>query len=170
MIYLSGRVSLVIVLFLVSLFAPLANAAGPELVSADVDEQIEQLITDGNIPSLHVCVVSEDSINWVRGFGEETNVDTPFLIGSVQKVFVAISVMQLYENGDIELDTDVSDYIPFDLVNPIHPDILITPRMLLSHRSGLGVYLPYEFCYDWNGEPFSDQTVGYSESVIDVTL
>ncbi|MHA1862563.1 MAG: serine hydrolase domain-containing protein, partial [Candidatus Thorarchaeota archaeon] len=72
--------------------------------------------------------------------------------------------------GDIELDTDVSDYIPFDLVNPIHPDISITPRMLLSHRSGLGVYLPYEFCYDWNGEPFADYTIGYSTSVVNVTL
>lgn len=42
--------------------------------------------------------------------------------------------------------------------------------MLLSHRSGLGVFLPYEFCYDWNGEPFSDYTVGYSTSVINITL
>ncbi|MHA1485059.1 MAG: hypothetical protein ACTSPR_07050, partial [Candidatus Thorarchaeota archaeon] len=81
--YISVGVWLVLVLFVASVFTPLAYAAGPELVSADVDERIEQLITEGNIPSLHVCVVSEDSINWVRGFGEETDVDTPFLIGSI---------------------------------------------------------------------------------------
>jgi len=166
----SGFTSIVIVLIVAGLFIQFASAAEPELISASTDDRIEQLMTEGNIPSLHVCVVSEDSINWVRGFGEETNVDTPFLIGSIQKVFVAISVMQLYENGDIELDTDVSEYLPFDLINPKYPNVTITPRLLLSHRSGLGQILPYEFCYDWDGEPFPDYLIRYSSSVLGITL
>ena len=166
----SSFVSVMLVLIVAGSLIQFASAAGPELVSASTDVRLEQLMIEGNIPSLHVCIVSEDSINWVRGFGEETNVETPFLIGSIQKVFVAISVMQLFEKGEIELDTDVSEYLPFDLINPMHPNITITPRLLLAHRSGLGIYLPYEFCYDWNGEPFSDYTIGYSTSVINITL
>ena len=37
-----------------------------------------------------VCVVSDDE-KWVRGFGEQTGEDTVFLVGSIQKVFVAVS-------------------------------------------------------------------------------
>ena len=46
-------VSFVLVLFAASLFSPLVNAAEPEMVSSDVDEQIEDLLTEGNIPSRH---------------------------------------------------------------------------------------------------------------------
>ena len=163
-------ISVIVLLTLIAYFPLIVSAAGTELVSPAVDIEIERLMTEGNIPSLHVCVVSDDSINWARGFGEETNLDTPFLIGSIQKVFVAISVMQLYEAGEIDLDENVSEYLPFNLVHPIFPNIPITVRMLLSHRSGLGSYLPYEFCYDWSGVPYPEWPVLYTSGVIDISL
>ncbi|MCK5239094.1 MAG: serine hydrolase [Candidatus Thorarchaeota archaeon] len=163
-------VSVILALFLVGSFPQSANAAELVLVSPDVEDEIERLITEGNIPSLHGCIVSEDSIEWVGGFGEETDIDSPFLIGSIQKVFVAISIMQFYERGEIDLDSDVSEYLPFELKNPRYPNISITPRMLLSHRSGLESYLPYEFCYDWEGLPSSEYPIWYNQGVIDITL
>jgi len=161
----------ILIILVLAVFIP-QYVAGAEIgvVSADTDARIEDLVESGNIPSLHLCVVSEDKIEWARGFGEETDLDTPFLIGSTQKVFVAISIMQLYENGEIELDADVSDYVPFEVINPGFSDSTITPRMLLSHRSGLGVIMPYEFCYDWQGPPSANESVYYSQGVIGVTL
>lgn len=162
--------SAVLLLVLVVSLPQYVDGAGTEVVSPDIDERIEDLRERGDIPSLRLCVVSEDKIEWARGFGEETNLDTPFLIGSAQKVFVAISVMQLYEGGEIDLDADVSDYLPFEVTNPRFSNSTITPRMLLSHRSGLGVILPYEFCYDWQGPPSDNGSVYYSPGVIGITL
>jgi len=59
------------------------------------------------------------------------------MIGSVQKVFDATAVLQLYDKGIIDLDADVNTYLPFSLRHPQYPDIPITLKMLLSHRSGL---------------------------------
>jgi CubicO group peptidase (beta-lactamase class C family) len=57
--------------------------------------------------------------------------------GSVQKVVDATAVLQLYEKGKINLDADISNYLPFEIKHPEYPDIPITMRMLLAHRSGL---------------------------------
>ena len=161
--------SVILVFVLVGWSFQVWGAARSALVSREVEDEIEGLVMEGNIPSLHLCIVSGGSINWVKGFGEEMDLDTPFLIGSIQKVFVAISVMQLYERGRIELDTDVSQYLPFGLVSPRYPNVSITVRMLLSHRSGLGD-LPYEFCYDWDGLPYPEYRTEYSPSVIGISL
>ena len=141
-------------------------------VSSDIDNHIEQLVTDGDIPSLHTCVVSGTNISWIRAYGEETSLDTVFLIGSVQKVFTAISILQLYENETIDIDDDVNDYLPFSLRHPDYPDSTITIRMLLAHRSGLTSTLYSEFCYDWEGGYGSDfsQYVGDYPSVVGISL
>ena len=60
---------------------------------------------------------------------------TAFRIASISKTITAIAIMQLVEGGDIDLDTDASDYLGFDLKNPNYPTKHITTRMLLSHRS-----------------------------------
>ena len=58
--------------------------------------------------------------------------------GSVQKVVDAVAVLQLYERELVDLDADISAYLPFEVRHPGYPDRPITVRMLLAHRSGLG--------------------------------
>ncbi|MHA2377802.1 MAG: serine hydrolase domain-containing protein [Candidatus Thorarchaeota archaeon] len=164
--------SICIVVFVVGLLIPPSDAAGTGIVSPRTEEEIERIIIEGNIPSFHACVVSDDAISWVRGFGSQTDSDTTFLIGSIQKVLVAISTLQLHENGSIELDNDVSDYLPFEISNPSYPDVAITARMLLGHRTGLNTLLPHEFCYDWEGTYYPDYAYGreYYTPVINIPL
>ena len=164
--------SICIILFAVGLLIPPSNATGSGIISSHVEEEIRRITTEGNIPSFHACVVFEDKINWVGGFGAQTDSDTVFLIGSIQKVLVAISILQLYENGSIELDNDVSDYLPFDISNPSYSDIVITVRMLLAHRTGLNTIMPHEFCYDWECVYYPDYAYGreYYTSVINISL
>jgi CubicO group peptidase (beta-lactamase class C family) len=121
----------------------------------------------------HTCVVSEKEISWFRAYGEQTAPDTVFLIGSIQKVFTAISILRLYEVGTIGLDDDVNDYIPFTLRHPDYPDANITIRMLLSHRSGLRPTLYSEFCFDWEGgytPEYRPYVRGYYDSVVGIPL
>jgi D-alanyl-D-alanine carboxypeptidase len=62
--------------------------------------------------------------------------DVPWNIGSATKAFVAVVVLQLAEEGRIDLDAGIDAYLP-DLAGAEQ----ITPRMLLNHTSGLNEYL-----------------------------
>jgi CubicO group peptidase (beta-lactamase class C family) len=69
--------------------------------------------------------------------GRALTVDDPVRIASISKLVVALGVMRLVEQGRIDLDRDVSDYLGWRLRNPAFPDDRITLRLLLSHRSSL---------------------------------
>ncbi|MFW9847803.1 MAG: serine hydrolase domain-containing protein [Candidatus Thorarchaeota archaeon] len=159
-----------LVLMLSNVMIQFPDATGTEIVSPSIDSEIERLTDEGNIPSCHVCVVSGNENNWVRGYGQETDPDTVFLIGSTQKVFVAVSVLQLHDEGLIDIDDDVNDYLPFEIRHPDYPDAEITIRMLLSHRAGLALIQESEFCYDWAGAYYPDYGSYYYPSVIGITL
>jgi CubicO group peptidase (beta-lactamase class C family) len=64
-------------------------------------------------------------------------IDDPVRIASISKLIVALGVMRLVEEGRLDLDRDVSEYLGWSLRNPAFPDRAITLRLLLSHRSSL---------------------------------
>jgi CubicO group peptidase (beta-lactamase class C family) len=100
----------------------------------------------GNSPSLQVAVVQGQDV-WSQTYGEATSVEHVYMNASVQKVFTTTAVLQLVERGLVELDADVSEYLPFVVGNPLAPDAPITVRLLLAHRSGLDDF-PYQFEWD----------------------
>lgn len=63
--------------------------------------------------------------------------DTQVRMGSIAKPMTALAVMQLVEQGVLDLDTPIQTYIPD---YPIHPKTQITTRHLLSHTSGISGY------------------------------
>ncbi len=69
--------------------------------------------------------------------GRMLTVDDPVRIASVSKLVVALGVMRLVEARKLDLDRDVSETLGWGLRNPHFPDVPITLRLLLSHRSGL---------------------------------
>ncbi|MEE4350332.1 MAG: serine hydrolase domain-containing protein [Pacificimonas sp.] len=68
------------------------------------------------------------------GKAEQVTDRTPFFIGSISKSFVALSIMQLVEEGRIDLNSPVERYLPALARQPIGARSL---RQLLSHQSGL---------------------------------
>jgi D-alanyl-D-alanine carboxypeptidase len=67
--------------------------------------------------------------------GDPIAADTPFRVASISKPFVATIVLQLVDEGSVDLDAALSTYLPN---TPIGGDVPI--RMLLNHRSGLRNY------------------------------
>jgi CubicO group peptidase (beta-lactamase class C family) len=64
--------------------------------------------------------------------------DSTFLrIASISKMFTGMALLQLVEEGKVELDHDINSYLNFKLVNPAYPKVPITIRMLLNHTSTL---------------------------------
>src|SRR5207249_1533361 len=85
----------------------------------------------------------DQEIVWAKGFGFANpqakipaTADTVYRVGSVSKLFTDIAVMQLVEQGQLDLDAPVTRYLPdFRPINPFHKPI--TLRQLMTHRSGL---------------------------------
>jgi len=99
----------------------------------------------GAMPSLVACIVKNNTVVWSKAYGYNdyykkinTTIDTVYPIASITKSITATAIMQLVELGLINLDDNVSKWLPFDLKNPNYPDVNITIRMLLSHQSSLG--------------------------------
>lgn len=65
------------------------------------------------------------------------SVDAPVRVASVSKLVTTLAVMRLVEQGALDLDRDVSDYLGWRFRNPAHPEVPISLRLLLSHRSSL---------------------------------
>lgn len=87
-------------------------------------------------PSTAIRVTFDtDRITSVKARG--VGVDDPVRIASISKLLVAIGVMRLAEAGTLALDEEASRWMGFRLRNPHFPDVPITLRMLLSHRSSL---------------------------------
>lgn len=72
-----------------------------------------------------------------RAAGRPLTIDDPVRIASITKLVVALGVMRLVEQGRLDLDRDVSDYLGWPLRNPSFPGQPLTLRMLLGHRSSL---------------------------------
>ena len=115
-----------------------------EDVSINVDAEILKEMQNLKIPSVVACVVKGDDIVWEGTYGnQDVATSTPatrqtiYTLMSISKLFLAISVMQLWEDGLIDLEADINQYLPFEVRNPKFPNNKITPYMLMTHRSGL---------------------------------
>ena len=61
--------------------------------------------------------------------------NTYFKMGSVTKMICAMAVLQLVDEGKLDLDADISQYFGYRIVNPYYPKTPLTLRQLLSHTS-----------------------------------
>jgi CubicO group peptidase (beta-lactamase class C family) len=110
----------------------------PKAYDPNLDAHINRVMRQRNIPSLAAAVVRDSNIIWAKGYGEQTEIDTVYMVGSITKTVTTVAIMQLLEQGLLALDDDVNDFLSFSLRNPYYPDIPITFRMLLSHTASLG--------------------------------
>ncbi|PKP88433.1 MAG: serine hydrolase [Alphaproteobacteria bacterium HGW-Alphaproteobacteria-17] len=78
-----------------------------------------------------------------RANGRVLTADDPVRIASVSKLIVALGVLRLAEQGRLDLDRDVSDYLGWRLRHPAYPNRPITLAQLLGHRAGLADRINY---------------------------
>jgi CubicO group peptidase (beta-lactamase class C family)/D-alanyl-D-alanine dipeptidase len=133
-------------------FLPAAVRGQPEVppddfykpVAARLQALIERERAEKRLPAVSIALVSGDRVVWAKGFGHQdrdgnvpATAETVYRVGSVSKLFTDIAVMQLVEQGKLDLDAPVAKYLPdFKPVNQFD-DTAITLRHLMAHRSGL---------------------------------
>jgi CubicO group peptidase (beta-lactamase class C family) len=113
-----------------------------------------------HLPSAAVILVDDQQTIWQETFGTAdmaqdlpASTDTVYKQWSVAKVFTAIEVMRLVEEGLVDLDAPITDTLPeFSIHSRFKHAEPITIRSLLTHRSGL----PRNEC---RHVPFSEQAL-----------
>jgi len=129
-----------------------AGDATPCDVSADLDSFITDTMALDNIPGLAAGIVTAEGLVWSKGYGmaniagsTPVTDETYFALMSISKMVTAAGVMQVVEDGDLDLDADVNDYfasvvvppnISFEINNP-NAAGTVTLKHLLSHTSGI---------------------------------
>ena len=106
---------------------------------------INKAISENNIPSISIALVKGDSIVWTAAFGY-SNVrmkvpatpETYYSTGSTFKAATATAIMQLVEQGKLQLDQPVNRYLEDSRVqDQLQVEKPVTFRHILTHRSGL---------------------------------
>jgi CubicO group peptidase (beta-lactamase class C family) len=139
---------LIILLISLSLyaFAPHVPAIPQKVKNVtELETYLNQLVASGNPPGLSVIVVKDGEIVYNNAFGfadKPRNIkatpDTVYHWWSMTKIPTGIAIMQLHEQGKLNLDDDVTKHLPWFEVNypsSSSPDIAI--HHLLQHASGL---------------------------------
>lgn len=108
------------------------------------DAFIEQAVKDWNVPGLAIGIVVNGESVYAKGFGKRdvekdlpVTPDTIFAIGSCSKAFTAFTLGTLVDEGKVEWDKPVVDYLPHFKLHDEYATQHITPRDLVTHRSGL---------------------------------
>lgn len=118
--------------------------SSPARSDRDLDRFLRRRLADSNCPGLGLAAVYDGRVAWSGGLGlanvrrsQQVRRDTMFMLASISKTVTATALMQVWEQGTIDLDADVNDVLPFPVRNPAFPSRPITARQLLTHTSGI---------------------------------
>jgi CubicO group peptidase (beta-lactamase class C family) len=131
------------------------------LLQAELEPKIAEVIKSGRLPGFAIGVVKNGKLIYAKGFGvAKLGASTPvtsrslFHMASVTKTFVATAVMQLVEQGKIDLDSPITKYLPyFKMDDERYRDIKV--RQMLSHTSGI----PDTTNYHWDQPEYDDKAL-----------
>ncbi|MEV0251110.1 serine hydrolase domain-containing protein [Nocardia sp. NPDC050712] len=106
-------------------------------------QRLDTLRAAHNVPGAALAVVVDGQVHELasgvlhRGTGVEVTTDSVFLCGSIAKVYTATLIMQLVDEGKLDLDAPVIEVLPEFAVPDPEATKTITTRQLLSHTAGL---------------------------------
>ncbi len=106
---------------------------------------IENEMGDADVTGLSIALVDDQQVVWAQGFGYAdkqartlATPDTVYHLGSIAKVLTATAVMQLAEQGKMNIDQPLQTYLPeFGIKSRVGDTNKITPRNIMTHHSGL---------------------------------
>ncbi len=111
-------------------------------------EGLDKIATDGlqslKVPGAAIAIVKNDKVVYLKGFGFKdyekkipVTPDTIFAIGSSSKAFTVFALGKLVDEGIMAWDKPVRTYIPWFRLYDKDAGDQLTPRDMVTHRSGL---------------------------------
>ena len=111
------------------------------------------------LPGLTALVTDKNETKWAGSFGfsngvQPMKVENTFSICSISKLFTAVAIMQLVEDGKINLDDPIQKVLPwFDINNEFKDAPELTIKSILTHSSGLPRESNHPY-WSWPDFPF----------------
>jgi CubicO group peptidase (beta-lactamase class C family) len=141
-------------------FTPRAPAPPDRIDSvAGLEEYLAALAANETPPAIAVTVRKDGEAVYAAAFGaadasgRAATIDTVFHFWSVTKLFTATAILQLAEDGKVDLDAPVGRYLPeFKPVTPDGEPAMVTIRQLLDHSSGMRDMAPASL-FGWLHHP-----------------
>ncbi|MER2170096.1 MAG: serine hydrolase domain-containing protein [Psychrobacillus psychrodurans] len=149
---------ILIVLILVSTclsFSPVYGAENGYTPSGiplnKLEEEIDGFVLNHighSTPGASIVVVKDGEIVFSKGYGY-ANIEKEILVnpqktvfeyGSISKLFVWTAAMQLVEQGKLDLNADITTYLPQDFVSKLTYEKPITMNQIMSHTAGFEDY------------------------------
>jgi len=126
--------------------APFASQVFDQSYATTIDESREvmaRMRSAWQAPAVSIAVAIDGEIIWAEALGyadieslTPATLESRFAIGSVSKSISATAAASLWEEGTLDLDADIHDYVP-DYPELPYP---LTTRQLLSHQGGIRHY------------------------------
>jgi len=111
--------------------------------AGDLRQRLEAMAKRHGVPGASVAVLAGDEVTTAAAgvlnvdTGVEATPDSLFQIGSVTKVYTATLLMQLVDEGKIDLDSPVIEFLPELRLGDSEVAKTVTLRHLLTHSSGI---------------------------------
>lgn len=109
-----------------------------------LEQYTNSSMKDWKVPGASIAIVKDGSVIYMKGFGvrdirtnQPVTPDTLFDIGSCTKAFTSAAVAMLVDDGKMQWDGKVNEYIPFFHLYDPTADENVTMRDLLTHRTGV---------------------------------
>lgn len=123
----------------------------PQNSRIDTHSITDSLVTDlqmiygqGNINGFSVAIVNDSTTLYTKGFGyADVATQKPYTqntvqnIASISKTFIGVSLLKAQEMGKLKLDDPINNYLPYEVKNPIYPEVPITILHLATHTSSI---------------------------------
>ncbi len=121
-----------------------ADAETPPQTLEELKTAIEKIRTETNTPAVGIALVNKDGPLWIAGLGEANieqhtpaDENTLFRIGSVSKMFAALAVLKLQEEGKLNLNDKIRDLVPeIQFENQWEETHPVRIAHLLEHTTG----------------------------------
>lgn len=128
------------------------------LLEEQLEPLIQQVMASFEMAGIAIGIVRGDEIVYARGFGvrnletrEPITATSLFHMASISKPFVATAIMQLAEQGKLDLNTPLVHYLPYFTMNDERYQA-ITIQQMLSHTSGM----PDELTFYWDQPKYDE--------------
>jgi len=142
------RIQVFLAFFLImAILAGTVDSAPGEQKKPDLkgfNEFVTKGMADWKVPGMAISIVKDGKVIFAEGFGFrdvkqglKVTPQTLFAIGSCSKAFTATAVGILADEGKVDWDKPVRTYLPSFKLQDVVASERMTPRDLLSHRSGL---------------------------------
>jgi len=137
------RITQSLLVFLISALA--VNAQSQEEKWEDVKEQMKFMTSNG-VPGMVLGVRKDGDSKYMAEGYSDIKAEEPMTIQhaqylqSISKTFIGVAVLQLVEQGRIDLDSSINNYLPQRISNWIEGSEKMTVKMMLNHTSGLPEY------------------------------